>query len=221
MPHEADETQPLANHPSRNRRIYIPATWAKPGEGGGAPKLSGGQTIDKQTGDPAPRGLNRPDQRYRLPIEEVWARRADRAEAEYPATVIAQGCNGNIELRAPSGNNYELTRDGTGCDCPDQMKLSASYEEATMCKHGLCVLIAMAEAGGYENLPMGVNRLAEVLGIAQRTAEQLCANGKIPATKRHEVWLCTPGPALFTAIATYLSNVVPGPREFPELYTEE
>lgn len=190
--HDEDDTQPNRNAPERNRRTYVPATWAAPGMGAGHPKLSGGETIDNKTGNPAPRGMNRPDQRYAGTDATLDANRAARAASEYATSVILLGAEGRYEVRATSGNNYDVASDTNDCDCPDQFRLKASGKLAAYCKHCHLVRLALIDPLLPNGLKWSTAKLAEAIGIDERSAEILCDTGTVAASKVHNVWVIDP-----------------------------
>lgn len=212
---DPQDTQPFSNDPTRKHRIYIPATWAAPGMGGGHPKLSGGVTVDYKTGLPAPRAYNRPDQRYDLTQSELLSRREGRAAAEYAETVILRGDGGRYEVRSRSGNNYDVSSDLLFCDCPDWLRVDESGYGIIRCKHIYLVMLALAD----ESLPDGVwwstARLAEFLGVSERVAQFLCQDGFFDATKVHGVWELPPleGP---TKGLEYIARLMFNPRDWSE-----
>lgn len=209
MPYEpTDDTQPFANPAAPSHRHYVPATWAEKGEGGGAPKLSGGYELDNRTGERAPRSFNRPSARYAQDAATLETNRATRGAEEAPDCYIAQGAGGETEIRTPSGNNYDIAADGFTCDCPDRQRLNQSGHPTLKCKHVYAVEAAVASAGGYANLPWAPSKWAETVGIAIRTAESLCRLGIITATKKLDCWQITPGDAE-TAAETYRANMWP------------
>lgn len=199
-------------NPKQSHRRYVPATWAEPGEGGGAPKESGGYTVDTRTSGPAPRAFNRPDQRYLLSVTEAQTRRNDRAAAEYADTVILAGDNGLIEVRSSSGNNYDVDHDRAFCDCPDHWRLSQSYVVDVKCKHRVMVETAIAAVGGYANLDWSCDRVAEELGLDRRTVEALCEEGFFDAVKIHQVWVISNGGTLPVQIAAYRDKIIGDPE---------
>lgn len=184
----------------RNRR-YIPAEWAEPGEGEGAPKLGGGVTVDKDGNTITARGRNRPDQRYELDSIELANRRLARALAEEPATVVICGAGRSIVVRSPSGNFYRTDENGDGCTCPDRDRLNKSDRASVECKHETIVGIRLAEYGEYDALPVGAEWVAEFLQIAGETAAVHIHDGELPATKTHNVWVCERTPEFYTALS--------------------
>lgn len=200
--------QPYRNPAEQPHRVYVPATWAEPGEGGGQPKLDGGVTLDENGAPTTARGFNRPDSRYAQPVETIRANRATRATSEEPYTVVLRGANSTIFLRAPSGNNYDLQSDGTGCNCPDQLRLDASYGEGEQCKHSLIAQMKLTAIGGYIYLDWSSSMMAETLGCDVRTVENLCHEGKINAFKANKVWVIPYGQATWDFILDYQSKIV-------------
>lgn len=200
--------QPFDGQPERNNREYVPASWANLGGGGGAPKLGGGYEQSKTDGQIATRGINRKDQRYALDETELQSRRQTRANAEAATTVVLQGAMGFIDLRSQSGNNYDLDDTGNGCDCPDKWRLFESGKASVNCKHELIAQMALSNVGGYTNLPWSTGRLAEAIGIDERTAQRLCFDGKVPATKVHGIWTITYDTTVQTAIDDYRATMV-------------
>jgi hypothetical protein len=213
---DPDDTQPYRNVPDRNRRIWIPAVWAALGAGGGHPKLSGGVQVDITTGELAPRAYNRPDQRYTLPSSELTTRRTARAEAEYDGSVILIGANGLYEVRAVSGNNYDISNDRTKCDCPDWLRLQQSSREDVFCKHILLVELALADPLLPDGPLWSCDKMAEFTGLSAVTIRKLCRLGVIAATLKHRVWMIPPaaGPevvALYTRSVPRIFTVEPDP----------
>jgi hypothetical protein len=186
---DPDDTQPYSHGSKINHRKYIPATWKPRGAGGGHPKLSGGITVDTRTGNPAPTGLNRVDQRYQQSVATLNANRASRATSEYAAAVILLGNGGIYEVRSPSGNNYDVAPTVDNCDCPDQLKIGLSGKTGAFCKHIHLVNLALADPMLPHGPLWATSKLAEYLSISERTAEQLCENGTVSATKKHDVWM--------------------------------
>jgi len=206
-PDEKD-TQPLGHGIDENNREYIPATWESGGGPGGSPKVSGGETVPRFGTSAPPRGYNRKDQRYEQPEATLIANRTARAASEQSATVIAQGASLVVEVRSITGNNYDTTNDGKICDCPDYDRLRKSGYTVAVCKHCIMVQTALAAVGGYVNLPWSTSKLAEVLGIAERTAQDLCRTGQVTATKIHNVWIIGYNPAVQAQIDTYRAKMI-------------
>jgi len=205
--HDADDTQPERNKPNRDHRIYIPATWAAPGTGGGAPKLSGGVTIDHKTGAPAPRALNRPDQRYNQPLSTIIANRQARAASEYATSVTLLGAEGRYEVRSPSGNSYDVGSAVLDCDCPDWFRLDESGYGIIRCKHIYIVMTALSDPGLPQGIPWSCAKLAEECTCAERTAQHLCQIGDCIATLTHNVWVIQPDDGE-AAAAVYRSRLI-------------
>jgi hypothetical protein len=203
---DADDTQPRTHGKSRNRRIWIPAVWAALGAGGGHPKLSGGFEVDTSTGELAPRAYNRPDQRYTLPSSDLTSRRTTRAAAEYDASVILIGAGGLFEVRAVSGNNYDINNARTQCDCPDWLRLQQSGKDDVFCKHILLVELALADPTLPDGPLWSCSKMAEFTGLSEQTIRKLCRDGIIAATLKHRVWMIPPaaGP---TILALYTRDV--------------
>lgn len=211
---DADDTQPYRNRPDRNRRIWIPAVWAALGAGGGHPKLSGGVQVDITTGELAPRAYNRPDMRYALPSSELTARRTARAAAEYDGSVILVGAGGLWEVRAVSGNNYDINEARTQCDCPDWLRLQQSSREDVFCKHILLVELAIADPDLPDGPLWSCDKMAEFTGLSPVTIRKLCRMGIIAASLKHRVWMIPPstGPeilALYTRDVPHIYLVSP------------
>ena len=208
MSTDPKDTQPQKGDPKRSNRHYVPATWTPPGSGGGHPKTGGGYEQSKTDGAITTRGLNRKDQRYTQPAATLQASRDARALAEYATTVVLQGALGLIELRSPSGNNYDLDSTGRNCDCPDRWRLNQSGYPTVTCKHENIATMALGSVGGYANLDWSVARLAEAIGVDERTAANLCADGTVIATKVHNVWVIPNNAATHTAVTTYQAKMV-------------
>lgn len=201
MPDESNprERQPFRGDPNRNNRVYIPATWAEPGEGEGHPKLSGGYEVSRNNGGEAPRGLNRTDQRYTLPASEMQARRQARAAAELPSLIFMQTELGRWECQTTSGKSVdcvplaEMAFEGEDgelhlCQCEDDWRLRQSgYELATACKHveGLRLYL---DATPVDDQFYSLEWLSEQTGYSLRALEQQAANGSIPADKIGRQW---------------------------------
>lgn len=186
--HDADDTQPQRNPEAHNNRRYIPADWAPAGEGEGAPKLSGGVEVDIRTGATVGRGLNRKNQRYELTSTELQARRAATAAAEYAATSVCLGAEGVYEVRGPSGNCYDVSPNLVTCDCPDWYKQEQTGYGIVRCKHIIIVITALNDSAYPFGLPWGVSKMAEALGIAERTVQHLCQEGEFVAYKVNNNW---------------------------------
>lgn len=191
-PIDPKDTQPRRGKPSDDHREYIPATWASAGQGNGHPKLSGGVTVDRRTGEVAPRALNRPDSRYEQPQATIIANRIARGEAEYAGTVILIGSGDRYEVRAISGNNYDVSADRLHCDCPDWLRMEESGYGIVKCKHIYMVQMALDDPQLAHGVPYSCDKVAEMLGADTRTIQNLCQIGECPATKRHNVWVIDP-----------------------------
>lgn len=185
-------TQPLANIPPRNRRHWVPAEWAPAGGGSGHPKIGGGFEVDTKTGEEAPRGFNRPDQRYALSEAELTARRDARAASEYPSSVILLNSDGAYQVRSESGNNYLVAAGNAACNCPDYLRLQQSGKLTVQCKHQKLVALALADpmTGGVIN--WSCEHTAAYSGIAIDTVRRACREGVLPAVLQHRVWSISP-----------------------------
>lgn len=208
--HTIDEkdTQPFTHGTNENNREYVPAVWSPGGGPGGSPKVSGGYEQSKTNGPVPTRGLNRKDQRYTQPEATIIANRTARAASEQSTTVIAQGKGSLIELRAISGNNYDIAHTADMCDCPDFWRLRQSGYTVALCKHCYMAQAAIAAVGGYVNLPWSTSKLAEVLGTSERNAQDLCRRGQITATKIHNVWVIGYNPGVQAQIDAYVATFV-------------
>lgn len=208
--------QPFDGQPKRNNRFYQPATWSPGGGPGGSPKVSGGYEQSKTNGPISTRGINRRDQRYTESAASLIAKRNARATSEYAGTVVLQGQLGTIDLRSPSGNNYDLAGDTSTCDCPDFWRLAQSGYTTVQCKHQIIAAARVSVVGGYANLPWSTARLAEAIGVDRRTAENLCKEGEVPATKSHGIWVINYDGTVQTAIDNYQARLVM-PNEEPPI----
>lgn len=189
MPYRDEkDNQPLQGDPRRDHRVYIHATWAAPGTGGGHPKLSGGITVDLKTGNPAPRSFNRPNQVYNLTQSEILSRRSASADAEYATSVILQGPSGSFEIRSQSGNNYDVNDTVSKCDCPDWLRVDNSGYGIVRCKHIYLVFKALADPSFPFGLDWSVRKAAEETGFSERAIQEACEKGFVFATKTHNVW---------------------------------
>lgn len=186
--HDADDTQPLPNPIKPRNRVYITAEWAAPGTSGGHPKLSGGVEVDIRTGANAPRGLNRPGQRYELTQTELQNRRKATALAEYSSVSICLGEGNQYEVRSASGNSYDVSPNLVTCDCPDWIKQELSGYGIVRCKHIWMVIKALNDPALPDGLDWGTSKLAEAIGIDERTVQQLCQQGFFTAFKVNENW---------------------------------
>lgn len=215
--HTIDEkdTQPFTHGTDENNREYVPAVWSPGGGPGGSPKVSGGYEKSRTDGQVPTRGLNRKDQRYAQPEATLIANRQARALSEAATTVVTQGSSSLVELRSPSGNNYDLANDGLSCDCPDFWRLRESGYNTAVCKHCYIVQNAITAVGGYANLPWSTSKLAEVLGTSERNAQDLCRRGQIAATKIHNVWVIGYNPSVQAQIDAYVATFVK-PHEWPK-----
>ena len=202
------DTQPYSHGADENNRSYVPAVWESGAGPGGSPKVSGGYEQSKTNGPIATRGFNRRDQRYLQDEATLQANRDARATAEASGTIVLQGALGLIELRSPSGNNYDLAGDASTCDCPDMWRLTQSGKTGVACKHRVIAAGALMVAGGYTGLPWSTARAAEFIGIDERTVQQLCHNGTIPATKFNGNWVINPDTTTMTAITDYTMRLI-------------
>lgn len=209
--HDPDDSQPFAGPPDRKHRVYIHAEWAKPGMGGGHPKLSGGVTIDPRDGSPAPRGWNRADARYTQPLSTILANREARGVTDGAESVVLQGALSLYEVRGPSGNNYDVSGSLLTCDCPDWWRLEESGYGIVRCKHIYAVMRALASPSNVLAYGLSCSYVAELIGCDERTVEQLCADGVITAIKVHQVWVIDPVAAPPQA-AVYKSRIVTFPN---------
>jgi len=192
LPVDPADTQPLANVPERGRRHWVPAAWKPTGEGGGAPKISGGFEVDNRSGAMVPRSYNRPDQRYSQDAATLQAKRTARATDEYPSSVILKGARGIYEVRSASGNNYDVSGDVSRCDCPDRLRLDQSGRETVTCKHQILVQLALDDPALTDGVPWSCEKAAEFVGIDVNTVRRACRDGKIPAVMVHSVWIIQP-----------------------------
>lgn len=206
--HDLDDTQPQRNVQAHHNRAYIHADWAPAGSGGGHPKISGGIEIDLRTGNPAPRGLNRINQRYELTQSEIQTRRQATAASEYAATLVCLGENNQYEVRGPSGNCYDVAPSLVTCDCPDFMKQDLSGYGIVRCKHIWIVITALADPGFPFGLPWGTSKLAQAIGINERTVQRLCEEGFFPATKVNSCWIVQAADAE-PGVVNYQANMWP------------
>jgi hypothetical protein len=205
---DEDDTQPFGHGTKRNNREYVDGEFVSGGGPGGSPLVSGGYEQSKTNGPIASRGLNRKDQRYVQPEATIIANRQARAVSEISAAVITQGATGLCELRTVSGNNYDTNDTGTQCDCPDFWRLRESGYTVAVCKHCYMVQAAILAVGGVSNLPWSTAKLAEVIGISERTAQELCRDGKVTATKVHNVWVIGYNPSVQAEIDAYMAKLV-------------
>lgn len=218
---DPQDTQPDAGSPKEKHRHYVPATWAAPGAGAGHPKLAGGYEVDSRSGAIAPRGMNRTGQRYTQAAAVIDANRVSRATLELPTTSILWGSFPGIEppdnliahlweVRGLSGNQYDVNLDVSGCDCPDWRRLMESGYLTSLCKHQIMVNMYIASIAGIRNPLWAISLLAANLGIAERTAESLCADGAFVATKVNGVWhIDMDTPTNIANLATYRHKIWP------------
>lgn len=215
MSEDPRDTQPLNHGPKRNNREYVDGDFQSGAGPGGSPLVSGGYEVSKTNGPIASRGLNRRDQRYEQPEATIIANRQARALAEQSSTIICQGKTGLCEVRSISGNNYDTDDTGNHCDCPDFWRLRQSGYTTAVCKHCYMVQTAIVAVGGFANLPWSTAKLAQVIGIEERTAQELCRRGDIAATKIHNVWVIGYNPAVQAQIDAYVAKLI-RPDERPE-----
>ncbi len=214
LPSEPPDTQPLANIPERNRRKWIPATWAAAGAGGGHPKLSGGFQADAVTGNPVPRSFNRPDQRYAQPTAILQTNRTTRAASEYATSVILVGPSSTFEIRSASGNSYDVGGSLAKCDCPDWLRLQESAQPTVTCKHIEMVKLALADPLLPHGPDWSAAAVAENAKVDVHTIRHACQRGWIAATKRNNVWLIPAtevagATALYTGLIPHLASLSP------------
>lgn len=220
MPRPGD-SQPFRGDKDENHREYIPAVWDPDHAPGDSPKVSGGYEQDKRYSYPAPRGLNRTDQRYDLSVEDLASRRQSRAEAEIADTVVLRMRDDKVVMRAKSGNNYHLPADLQSCDCPDWWRLNASGKADAYCKHQRIAAMAYTEAGGYEDLDWSTDYVADLIGAAVNTIENLCRAAYFVSERINNVWVIENSPTNTDAINVYKERIVYGDApDLPWLYTD-
>lgn len=198
------ERQPLFGYPNRNNRIYVPAEWAASGTWTGSPKISGGIEVSKGTSVEAPRGLNRPDQRYELSISEAQARREARGADEYPYMFFLITELDRFEVQTKSGKSVDAvplaSQVFTGadgelhmCQCEDDWRLRQSgYVFTTVCKHVVALRLWLLDTTVDERF-YSLEYVSEQTGFSLRALEAACKEDILPATKIGRQWGIDPG----------------------------
>lgn len=228
-------TQPNRNAPKRNNREYVPAVWKAAGTGGGAPKISGGETVSKSSGNPAPRGMNRPGVVYQQTAAELeanrWARGWDNAhdflvlKNELGKIMVADKVRGNVYTVSTSATVFDRDPSATmvTCDCPDRYRLDMSGHPTIYCKHMYAALYFWQETDFGLGMAYSPRGLAYKLDIETRTAANLMQNGFGNSFHLGKWWYCIYDTARINAVNAYLAKCTygdkPTPEDFPDIFS--
>jgi hypothetical protein len=112
------------------------------------------------------------------------------------------------EVRAVSGNNYDVEPSPLHCDCPDYQRILDSGYGIVKCKHIYMVETAISDPSLPEGIPYSCAKVAEMCGADERTIQFHCQRGDCIATKKHDVWVIQPSDADFFT-AQFLAGVWP------------